>query len=190
MEFKEDCANERDRRAVWQSSTKEGACKTKQGMPLSKKEKGRASSGSFDSQDLTHLSFRFQLSRKGLSTENEQIGRKGIPLSKSSGRFKELSGLPVDQDRKGGGGFAFYNDFLSISDKKNSIPPYRKPFPCLTWCSSTPLFFLKEFISSWAIRMLSEISLLGTKESTLPRINLLFQEGSHPLLTRIFEKTL
>ena len=42
IEFKEDCANERDRRGVWQSLTKEGACKTKRGMPLSKKEKGRA----------------------------------------------------------------------------------------------------------------------------------------------------
>lgn len=38
--------------------------------------------------------------------------------------------------------------------------------------------------------MLSEISLLGTKEGTLPRRKILFQEGSHPLLTRIFEKTL
>lgn len=32
----------RDKRAVWQSLTKERACKTKEGMPLSKKEKDSA----------------------------------------------------------------------------------------------------------------------------------------------------
>lgn len=71
IEWKEDCANERSRRAGWQSSTKEGACKTLQGMPCCKKEKGWANK-SESYQDLRD-SERQSVKRQPLSGEFPSI---------------------------------------------------------------------------------------------------------------------